>query len=153
MTENRVTDGRKASLSSANGAQMKVKKVRTPKSCDRCKSRKTKVRSASLNPILKTRADPTNSALIQVCPLYLPIERKSLSLIAALSRGTKSSVLWLSVSQSLDLADTVHTSVPSVEWPLDQNKDHITTFPRRSIGALCRFSATSYKRKNSILKL
>jgi hypothetical protein len=43
MTENRVVDGRKASFSSANGNQMKVKKVRTPKSCDRCKSRKTKV--------------------------------------------------------------------------------------------------------------
>jgi len=53
MTENRVADGRKASFSSANGNQMKVKKVRTPKSCDRCKSRKTKV-SFGLTPILVT---------------------------------------------------------------------------------------------------
>jgi hypothetical protein len=51
MTENRVADGRKASFSNANGNQMKVKKVRTPKSCDRCKSRKTKV-GFGLTPIL-----------------------------------------------------------------------------------------------------
>lgn len=43
MTENRVVDGRRASTDSTN--QLKAKKVRTPKSCDRCKSRKTKVSS------------------------------------------------------------------------------------------------------------
>jgi hypothetical protein len=42
MTENRVVDGRRASTGSNNN-QLKAKKVRTPKSCDRCKSRKTKV--------------------------------------------------------------------------------------------------------------
>lgn len=39
MTENRVVDGHTGS----NNNQLKAKKVRTPKSCDRCKSRKTKV--------------------------------------------------------------------------------------------------------------
>ncbi|KAK0123197.1 hypothetical protein ONS96_010197 [Cadophora gregata f. sp. sojae] len=40
MTENRVAEVRRGS--GAGNGQLKAKKVRTPKSCDRCKSRKTK---------------------------------------------------------------------------------------------------------------
>lgn len=40
MTENRVAEFRRGS--GASNGQLKAKKVRTPKSCDRCKSRKTK---------------------------------------------------------------------------------------------------------------
>jgi hypothetical protein len=77
MTEHRVADIRKAGVSSGNGNnQMKVKKVRTPKSCDRCKSRKTKVGSA-LIAHLRRSADWVDSALIQVCtPFYTKIKRK-----------------------------------------------------------------------------
>jgi hypothetical protein len=53
MTENQVADNRKASMNS-NGNQLKAKKVRTPKSCDRCKSRKTKV-SFNLTIILEAQ--------------------------------------------------------------------------------------------------
>lgn len=61
MTDDRVADGRRASTTSNAG--MKAKKVRTPKSCDRCKSRKTKV---SLNLILMGIKEPENSQISSV---------------------------------------------------------------------------------------
>src|SRR6187402_147659 len=52
MTENQAGNNARRGNTSANN-QLKAKKVRTPKSCDRCKSRKTKVSSDNISPAAK----------------------------------------------------------------------------------------------------